>query len=289
MIEETMAYLAPESGRTYVDATLGEGGHAEALLERCGPCGRVVGFDRDPEIIHVARRRLERFGDRFIPVHANHADLATEIARLGAPSVDGVLADLGLSSYHLEHADRGFGLSRNGPLDMRYDRGAGETLAQLLLRMGEREMELALREVGQERWARRIARAVSREAGSIESTGRLAEIVSRAVPVPRGRMRIHPATRFFMTMRIIVNGEIESLDRFLAALPSVLAPGGRAVVLSYQSGEDGRVKRAFAGLATAGRGFDLLTRKPVRPGWEEIKLNARARSACLRVIRRREA
>jgi 16S rRNA (cytosine1402-N4)-methyltransferase len=278
--------LAPRPGQVLVDATVGAGGHARLLAERLGPTGRLIGLDRDPAMLELARPRLE--GLPVTLVCANFDRLRTVLDELGVALVDGVLADLGVCSDQLDAAGRGLSFGQAGPLDMRLD-PEGETAAELLHRLNERDLADLIYQYGEERFSRRIARRIveERRRAPLETTEQLAELVRRCVPRPprqKGRRRppIDPATRVFQALRIAVNDELGALDRLLAALPGCVRPGGRAAVISFHSLEDRRVKQAFRDKAL----WEALTRKPVQAGEEEQRNNPRARSAKLRAARR---
>jgi 16S rRNA (cytosine1402-N4)-methyltransferase len=285
---EVLAALDPRPGQVFVDATVGAGGHALLLAERLGPGGRLVGLDRDASMLALAEKRLA--GRPATLVQANFDELPAALERLGIEAVDGVLADLGVCSDQLDAAERGFSFSQPAPLDMRLDAGSGETAGDLLRRLNERELADLFWEYGEERFSRRIARRIveTRRLRPLETTAELADLVRRCVPRPprKGRRRapIDPATRVFQALRIAVNDELESLDRFLALLPRCVRPGGTAAVISVHSLEDRRVKIAFRERAF----WEALTRKPVQAGEEEERTNPRARSAKLRAARRVE-
>lgn len=301
LLEETVSLLAPRSGATVVDCTVGLGGHARALLAAVGGRGRVLGLDRDAESLQIAARNLEEFGGRFVPVHADYRDLRRVLAEEEVDSVDALLADLGFSSFQIDSSDRGFSFRVDAPLDMRMDRSSGKTAADLLAELGEDEIATLLRTFGEERSARRIARALveERRRRSIRTTLDLARLVERALRA-RGGARIHPATRTFQALRIAVNRELEGLDAFVREACSILSSGGRAAFISFHSLEDRIVKQTLRSLAprcvcppafprcTCGRPgiVEPVTRRAVRPGTEEIRANPRSRSARLRVVRR---
>jgi 16S rRNA (cytosine1402-N4)-methyltransferase len=283
LLEEVLELVAARPGGIYVDATLGGGGYTEALLRATAPSGRVVAFDRDREAIEAAKARLESASDRLSLVWASFADLDAHLDGL----VDGIVADLGLSSLQLDDPERGFAFALEGPLDMRFDRSRGLTAADLLNQADERELERILRDYGDERRARAIARRiVSRR--PLRTTIDLRRAVV-AVLGPRKGV-IDPATRTFQAIRIAVNGELEALETFLGKAPFRLRAGGRLVVLSYHSLEDRAVKLAFRARVTGeteGEGsFRLLTRKPLTAGPAEVARNRRARSAKLRALER---
>lgn len=278
---------------TFCDATVGMGGHSRALLERADRRGghplRSIGLDRDPHALIVAGVNLAAFGERVTLVHARFSQIGTALAERGVREVDAVLADLGASSPQLDRAERGFSFRRSGPLDMRMDPTAGETAADLLGRLGEKEIERLLRDYGEERFAGRIARHIveARGRGELDSTAALAAVVARAVPA-RERSR-NPATRTFQALRIAVNQELDELDAFLDAAVGSLRPGGRLAVVSFHSLEDRMVKRRFRALAEPSRTgpkLRILTKRVVVASDHEQAENPRSRSAKLRVAER---
>ncbi len=238
LLEETVAAVAPADGELFVDCTLGGGGHTEALLEAADV--RVIGLDRDPAALAAASERLARFGERFRAVHASFDELSEVLDRLGIATVDGIIADLGVSSPQLDHAERGFSFRHGGPVDMRMDTTRGMTAAQLLASVDEGELVRILKEYGEERHARRVARALL-EGQPFEDTAALAACVAGVVG--RGTGRIHPATRTFQALRIAVNDELGQLERLLPQAVDRLAPGGRLGIISFHSLEDRIVKR----------------------------------------------
>jgi 16S rRNA (cytosine1402-N4)-methyltransferase len=283
---ESLAFLQPERGGLFVDCTVGLGGHARALLERGAT--RLLGLDRDADALASARRLLERWQAQVELVHDDYRRIDEVLDARGIATIDGVLADLGVSSLQFDGEGRGFSFQRDEPLDMRMDRSSGETAAAILARASEVEIADAIFNFGEERFSRRIARAIvaARREAPIETTGRLAAIVRRAQP-RRGYQRIDPATRTFQGLRIWVNRELEGLDRFIEVAARRLRAGARLVVISFHSLEDRIVKHTFAALA---RGADavirVLTKKPVVPGEAEVLGNPRARSAKLRAAER---
>jgi len=301
LVHETLELLAPRRGATLVDCTVGTGGHAEVLLDAVGPSGRVVGLDRDLESLRRAAERLRPFGDCFQAVHADFRDLPRVLTDRGIPGIDGLLADLGFSSFQMGSAERGFSFSLDGPLDMRMDRSRGRTAADLVATLPEAELARIVRDYGEERAARRIARALvrERERRPIRMTSHLTQILDRCTAGRRG-MRIHPATRTFQALRIAVNGELEGLDRFVSDACGLLVPGGRAALITFHSLEDRVVKRTILALTrrctcppnlphcVCGRPgiVERITRRAVRPQAEEVRENPRSRSARLRVARR---
>jgi 16S rRNA (cytosine1402-N4)-methyltransferase len=284
---EVLAALDPRPGQVMVDATTGAGGHSRLLAERLVPGGQLVCLDADPAMLERARPRLA--GLPVTLVHANFGRLAEVLAELGLEQVDGVLADLGFSSDQVDDAERGFSFSRPGPLDMRLDPGDAETAGDLLARLKERDLADLFWRYGEERYSRRVARAVveARRRQPLRTTEELAELVRRCVPRPprhggRRRPPIDPATRVFQALRVAVNDELGALDRLLGALPGVVRPGGRAAVISFHSLEDRRVKQAFRDRAV----WEPLTKKPVQATEDELRDNPRSRSAKLRAARR---
>ena len=299
LLSEVVALLRPERGGVFVDATLGLGGHAGALLA-ASPAVRLVGIDRDPEALALARERLARFQDRFVAVEGRHEELALHLDRLGLAEVDGVLADLGVSSMQLDRAERGFSFMKDGPLDMRMGK-SGPTAADLVAELPGEELARIFREYGEEPRAKAVARAVveARRETPIRTTGELRALVTKAVG-PRREEGRDPATRVFQALRIATNRELVELERFLDDAVSRLSLGGRLAVLAYHSLEDRIVKDAFRDRAAGcscppsfpvcvcsrRRVLALVTKKPVRPSPEEVLSNRRARSARLRVAER---
>ena len=289
LLEEVLRLLAPGGRRVLVDCTTGLGGHAEALLEAAGPDGRLIGMDLDEGNLRAAKNRLARFAGRVRLFKANFAEVRGVLAEAGEPHADAVIADLGVASNQLDDPERGFSFMADGPLDMRYDVEAGATAADLVGRLGERALADLIYKYGQERYSRRIARAIvaARKVEPVRRTSSLARIVSVAMPAAAGMTRrgVHPATRTFQALRIAVNDELASLEGLLSALPEILALGGRAAIISFHSLEDRRVKIAFADLAGEGRAR-ILTKKPITSTADERKRNPRSRSAKLRAIER---
>ncbi len=299
LLAEAVASLRPERGGTFVDATLGLGGHAEGLL-LASPGVRVVGIDRDPEALRIARERLARFGDRLVTVEGRHEDLVQHLDALGISRVEGILADLGVSSMQLDVAGRGFSFRHDGPLDMRMGR-EGPTAADLVNTLSRNELGRIFREFGEERMADRIAREVVkvRETQPVSTTGEMRELVRRVIGAHREPQK-DPATRVFQALRIATNRELVDLERFLDDSIERLSLGSTLTVLSYHSLEDRIVKNVFA-RHTAGctcppsfpvcvcsrrRVMELVGRKPVRASLEEVAGNPRSRSAKMRTIER---
>jgi 16S rRNA (cytosine1402-N4)-methyltransferase len=285
MTAETIALLDPSRGGLFVDCTVGLGGHARVLLE--AGASRLLGLDRDPEALKIARERLEGFGDRVELVHADYRELGRVLDDRGVRGVDGALADLGVSSMQLDAEGRGFSFRRDEPLDMRMDQSQGPTAAGLLDQVGEEELANLIFEFGEERYSRRIARAIvdARRRGSITTTGQLAQIVRRAVP-RRGHQRIDPATRTFQAIRIWVNRELDQLEAFVVEACGRLLAGARFAVITFHSLEDRIVKHAFRALAQGRMTLRILTKRPIVPGDSELDRNPRARSAKLRAVER---
>ena len=279
MVEEVLRFLEPGPGKLIVDATVGTGGHAAAILAEGA---HVIGIDRDPLALEVARERLSRFGERVRLVHGNFRDLEGILRGLGIEEVDGVLFDLGMSSFQLEDPGRGFSFLAEGPLDMRMDPSQSLTAYEIVNRWPEGKIAEILREYGEERYARRIARAIVRSR-PLETTTQLAQIVARCYPP--GYHRIHPATRTFQALRIAVNDELNSLREGLLAAIRCLCPGGVVVAISFHSLEDRIVKHTFRQRWIAGE-VEILTKKPLTPTPEEVGRNPRSRSAKLRAARK---
>ncbi len=279
---EVIEYLRPERGGVFVDCTVGLGGHSRALLE--AGASRIIGFDRDADALAIARETLAPWADRVELIHADYRHLDQELGSRGIERIDGALADLGVSSMQFDSEGRGFSFQRDEPLDMRMDRSTGDTAADLVARASERELADTIFQYGEERFSRRIARLLveARDEAPIATTGRLATLVRRAVPV-RGYSRIDPATRTFQALRIWVNRELDGLDAFVIALARRLRAGARLVVISFHSLEDRIVKHTFRGLQRDGLGT-VLTKRPLVAGDDELQRNPRARSAKLRVI-----
>ena len=281
LADEVLQLLAPERGGLFVDCTVGLGGHARALLER--GAGRVIGIDRDAAALAIARGTLAEFGNRVELVHADYREFARVLDERSVAVVDGVLADLGVSSMQLDAEGRGFSFRRDEPLDMRMDMSRGETAADLLARVPEAELADVIYQFGEERHSRRIARALvrAREERPLNTTAQVADIVRRASRT-RGYQRIDPATRTFQALRIWVNRELEGLDAFLGTAAGRLAPAGRFGVITFHSLEDRIVKHTFRALD----GVRVITRRPLVASDEEVARNPRARSAKLRVVER---
>lgn len=298
LLEETVRLLEPKSGEIFVDATLGLGGHAEAVLQTSETV-RLIGIDQDAEAIRLARERLAKYGGRVEIFHANFAEIKDVLARAKVEKVDGILADLGVSSLQFDTAERGFSFRFDAPLDMRMNAGSDEeTAAELLASRSEEEIADLIYQYGEERQSRRIARRIvwKRELGEpITTTGELAETVEKAIG-RKQKDKIHPATRTFQALRIAVNRELEILEDFIRDSVDVLETGGRLAVITFHSLEDRIVKQTLQKLAGkcfcpprlpkcvcgAEKRIEILTRKPVTAGEAETLENPRARSAKLR-------
>jgi 16S rRNA (cytosine1402-N4)-methyltransferase len=279
MAEQAVHWLDIKPGGTYLDATVGLGGHALEILRRLGP-GRLIGLDRDEQALEIARQRLREYEQQVTLVHANFSKIQELASEQRWPPLDGLLADLGVSSLQLDEASRGFSFRAAGPLDMRMDLDQAATAADIVNQAAERELADLLYRLGEEHDSRRIARAIVRSR-PIRDTEHLATVVAGA-RASRGRQKLHPATKTFLALRIAVNRELEELGQFLDRAPATLASRGRWVLLTYHSLEDRMVKRSFQSWARQGV-LKVLTRKVIRPAPAEIASNSRARSAKMRV------
>ena len=292
MREEVLTWLRPQAGGIYLDGTIGAGGHSQAILEASGPDGRIIGLDRDAAAVASAREKLALFGERAVIVQANYKDAVGAVRGVTERGLDGALLDLGVSSMQLDQAARGFSFMTEGPLDMRMDQRESLTAADLVNRLPEPELTRILFEYGEERYARRIARAIirRRERDTILTTLSLVDVIRGAVPPSYLHGRLNCATRTFQALRIAVNHELEDLDASLRLVAGLLCPGGRLVVLSFHSLEDRIVKHTFRALAAgADAGFAVLTKRILTPSDRECDENPRARSAKLRVLEHCEA
>ena len=288
LLEQVIEMLQPRPGASFCDGTVGMGGHARAILERTAPNGRLIGIDRDRDAIAEARVTLQSFGDRVTLVHAPFSRARAVLEELGAVPVDGFLVDLGVSSPQLDRPERGFSFRSGGPLDMRMDQSAGETLGDFLGRVEEGDLEHIIREYGEERFARRIARSIveARDGGGITSTAELATVVARAMPVHERHK--NPATRTFQALRIALNDELGQLGAFLDDVTDCLRPGGRLCVIAFHSLEDRIAKRRLRALAGRDGGgparLRLLNKHVIIADDAERDRNPRARSAKLRAV-----
>jgi len=284
LVSETLALLEPSRGGVFVDCTVGLGGHSRALLD--GGAERIIGLDRDTTALELAAANLASYGERVELVHSDYRDLPQVLDARGIATVAGALADLGVSSMQLGEG-RGFSFQRDEPLDMRMDRTRPPTAADLIADADEEDLANVIFQYGEERYSRRIARAIvqARAVAPVATTGQLAALVRRAIPV-RGYQRIDPATRTFQALRIWVNRELDGLDAFLESAVQRLAAGGRLAVIAFHSLEDRIVKHTFRALAHAETAIRILTKRPIEAGEDEVARNPRARSAKLRAIER---
>ncbi|MBN1276682.1 MAG: 16S rRNA (cytosine(1402)-N(4))-methyltransferase RsmH [Deltaproteobacteria bacterium] len=301
LVEEVLKYLAPVQEGILVDGTVGSGGHSEAICEKLGSKGRLICLDRDPEAVRLSKKRLALTGKQVSVIKASYAELDNVLKDLGIKKVHGVLLDLGTSSYQIEGSGRGFSFGRDEPLDMRMDPEDLLTAGHIVNTMSARDLEMILKEYGEERRAKSISRAIvrARKIRPIETSLQLASLIKSSFPPSRYKTK-HPATLSFQALRIAVNKELENIEIFLDMIPSLIAEGGRLVVLSYHSLEDRLVKRAMSSwekvctcppdfpTCVCGRDplFKCLTRRALKPSQEEIELNPRARSAKLRAAER---
>jgi 16S rRNA (cytosine1402-N4)-methyltransferase len=303
MLEPVLELLHCKRDGVYVDGTIGGGGYTRAILDRGATEGVVVGMDWDEEAIGRVRERLRGYGERLILEKADFADIRSVLRKHGLETVDGIAVDLGVSSFQLDDSQRGFSFMQEGPLDMRMNRDLSYTAADLVNTLPERELADLIYRYGEERLSRRIARSIvaARKERRISDTRELAELVRRAVPKTKDTFRIHPATRTFQALRIAVNGELDSLERFLPEALDLLKPGGRLCVVAFHSLEDRIVKETFRSWAQSCRCpreraacvcegkplVRLLTKKALRPSPDEAERNPRARSARLRAVEKR--
>ncbi|MGB9079775.1 MAG: 16S rRNA (cytosine(1402)-N(4))-methyltransferase RsmH [Desulfuromonadaceae bacterium] len=297
--DEVIRFLEPADGKTYLDGTLGGGGHASLILEKA-PKAFLIGIDRDQAALEAAGARLAGYGDQVRLLHGDFADVAERLDNLGIAALDGFILDLGVSSHQLDTRERGFSFQQDAPLDMRMDTSSGETAADLVNERPETELERIIGEYGEERWAKRIVSFIVKERAEspITTTFRLVDIIKGAVPKAKWDERIHPATRTFQALRIAVNSELESLERGMRAALDLLKPGGRGVIISFHSLEDRIVKHIFREYAegcTCPRQMPVcvcgkqprvkvLTGRPVTATAAETDENPRARSAKLRAV-----
>jgi len=287
LLEEVISCLQPEAGDVILDATAGGGGHAKAILGKILPGGTLVAVDRDAEAVERVRGQLESFRDHVTLVNEDFRNIDKILDSLDIDLIDGALFDIGMSSFQVDDAERGFSFRKDGPLDMRFDTGTGPTAADIVNTASLEELADIIKKYGEERHAKRVAQAIvaAREKERIETTGTLADVVAKAVGRKYRGVKLHPAARTFQALRICVNDELEALEEALDRTAELVKPGGRICVISFHSLEDRIVKRAFKALASDGP-FIMVTKKPVRPGNEEMRDNPRSRSAKLRVIER---
>jgi 16S rRNA (cytosine1402-N4)-methyltransferase len=301
MVHEVVQYLRCDRGGLFVDGTLGTGGHTLAILQNSPATTQVIGIDRDPEGLSIARERLKSFSNQLHPVLGKFGDLRIVLSNLGVKAVDGILLDLGFSSFQIESPGRGFSFQRDEPLDMRMDQSRGISAREWVAGSSQKELTRVLKEYGEERWAKRLAAKILayRSKRPIETTGELVELITESIP--RGG-RIHPATRTFQALRILINDELNQLKLFLEQFLESLKDGGRVCLISYHSLEDRLIKQAFLKLERGvmdslgiaepqipeGQpGFKRVTSKPIIPSQDEMKENPRSRGAKLRAGERR--
>ncbi len=289
MLREVIDYLDPKPGQVFVDATLGTGGHSLEILKRITPGGKLIGIDRDEDSLALCRKRLGEFSASCEFVHANFVDIDKVAAGLGIDKIDGIVFDLGISTYQLKDAQRGFSFQQEGPLDMRLDRDSYISAYDLVNNLDEREISHLLWSFGQERWHNRIARLLVEERRShpISTTSQLAGLVMRAIPhrYRRGYYRIHPATRTFQAVRIAVNRELEVLESAVEKAIAILNRRAKICVISFHSLEDRLIKHKFRALKLEGL-IDIITAKPLTPAAAEVSANPASRSSKLRVAER---
>lgn len=287
MLKEILKYLDPKAGETIIDCTIGLGGHSGEILKRISPGGRLIGIDRDSESLSLADKRLKKIGSSYRLIWDDFRNLDKVMSELELEEVDGMFFDLGVSSYQLENPERGFSIKFDGPLDMRMDRQSFISAYDLVNSLSEREISFILKAFGQEHWHNRIANILVRQRNktSISSTRELTNIVLKSMPYKQRRSRIHPATRTFQAFRIAVNRELEALEITLEKSVSFLRAGGHLCVISFHSLEDRIVKNKFRQFAKE-EILSILTKKPLIPQDEEIKINPRCRSAKLRVAQK---
>ncbi len=291
MLDEVISFIKPGKGDIIVDATIGAGGHSCEILKRIQPDGLLIGIDKDAEILKIAGTFLSKISDCYKLYQADFINLGCILEKLKISKVNGILLDLGVSSFQLDSLDRGFSFNKEGPLDMRMDRTQGITAEDLLKRLSEREMADVFWKYGEERRSRRVARAIMQErkrGTAIKTTTQLAKIAEKALYVPgkySKKRKIHPATRIFQALRIVVNDELKSLEQFLNDVCGFLVGDSRIVVVSFHSLEDRLVKRAFREGQNTSR-LKILTKKPLIPLDSEIRENIRSRSAKLRAAER---
>jgi 16S rRNA (cytosine1402-N4)-methyltransferase len=289
MPSEVLSWLQPHSGGIYVDCTVGYCGHANEILRVSQPHGIVLGIDRDVQAINAGRQELQSFGDRAILVKAHFMELKQILVERGIPRVHGVLFDLGVSSPQFDEPSRGFSFRSEGPLDMRMDQSSGRTAADIVNELDETDLADMIYRLGEERYSRRIARAIvsARRRQTLTNTHQLVSVIESAVPGHYRRGRIHCATRTFQALRIAVNNELDHLETSLRDAADALASGGRLCVISFHSLEDRIVKQTFKGLSSQSGGeLEILTKRPQVPSDDERNRNPRSRSAKLRVMQR---
>ncbi len=287
MLQEVLAYLRPKANDIFIDGTLGMGGHAKAFLEKIGSGGRFIGLDKDAKALKIAQENLKEFQTPCDFIHSDYCEIDVICQKLNISNVDGILLDVGISSFQIDDARRGFSIKEEGPLDMRMDQDNPLSAYDLVNSLSEKEIAAILKDYGEERYYRSIARRIVDERCKhpIETTKDLERIVFHAIPRRKNWQKIHPATRTFQAFRIAVNKELESLEAALEKCVNLLKPTGRLGVIAFHSLEDRIVKHKFRALARANKAR-LVFKKPLRATEQEIQKNHRARSACFRVIER---
>jgi len=282
--KEVLNYLNPRSNENFIDCTVGSGGHSAAILERIAPRGKILGIDQDQEIIENLKLKIENFKKRIILICDNFVNLRKIVKNTKFNPVSGILFDLGMSSWHLEKSGRGFSFLRNEPLDMRYDPANPLTAEKIVNYWSKNELEKILKEYGEEKFAKKIAGEIvnDRNTKPIKTSFSLKEIIEKATPTWYHRKKIHPATRTFQALRIAVNNELNNLKISLPQAIDTLEPKGRLAVICFHSLEDRIVKNFFK--ERVGSQLEILTKKPIKPSREEVKMNPRSRSAKLRAI-----
>lgn len=280
LLDEAVQFLAPVDGGIYIDGTLGLGGHTEKILQSCSPSGRVIGFEWDDNALKLATKRLKPFGRRYSAQHRNYSEIMDGLTEMGIHGVDGLLLDLGVSSLQFDNATRGFSFQADGPLDMRMDRRRHPSAEEIINNFSKDDLADIFYYFGEERQARRIASHIvtEREKERIKTTSHLAHIIAGAIPRKFHPRKIHVATKVFQALRIAVNKELDNLTTVLNFITEILKPGGRICIITFHSLEDRLVKWKFKDNPL----LHVLTKKPVTPSNEEIKMNPRARSAKLR-------
>lgn len=287
LVKEVISFLNPRQGQIIVDATIGGAGHSAEILQRISPGGLLIGIDRDEEALRLVSERLKPFKGSFKLINKNFKDLKEILKDIGVEKVNGIIFDLGISSIQMEAWQRGFSIRNEGPLDMRMDRNQALTAKDLINRLSERELAETIKELGEERFYRRIAKRIveERKKKEVSTTLELAEIILKSLPYSHNKYRIHPATRAFQAFRIKVNDELGAITKALRECPDVLLKGSRVCVISFHSLEDRIVKNTFKELKASGI-FNILTKKPLMADENELVLNPRSRSAKLRSAER---
>lgn len=289
MLAEVLDFLNPAAGDVIIDCTVGGGGHSEAILERIGEKGRLIGIDMDESALEIARERLSRFGKQAMLVQGRYEGIKDILSELGVKRIDGALYDLGISSMQVDSAGRGFSFKRSGPLDMRMDINSKLTAEEVVNSYSESDLTSIFRDFGEERWASRIAKFIinARKINAIKTTEELVETIKNAIPASARRRGGHPARKVFQALRIEVNQELKRLSESISDCSVLLNTGKRGVVISYHSLED-RIAKTTLRMLKSSETINILTKKPIRPSEDEIERNPRSRSALMRVFERRE-